>query len=426
MPRIRLVHAADLHLDTPFEGIAGPAPRVAEALREASLQAWDDLVRFTIDQGAAALLLAGDLYDGAQRGVRAQIRVQRGLRDLSQAGVQTFIVHGNHDPLDGWSAIRAWPPGVHVFGHEEVEVVPIEREGASVGHVHGISYGRRDVAENLAARFRRGDARGPHIGLLHTNAGGSPEHAAYAPCSLSDLQAAGMDYWALGHIHKRQVLRGGDPWIVYPGDLQGRSPKASETGAKGAYLIEVDTDPVAFLPPVFQPLDRVRFATCPYDIAGHADLPSLHSGLLASLETLRDQHAGRGVLARVVLEGRGDVIADLRRPEALLHLRAELRQAFRDATPLLWVESLVDHAAPALDLAAIRARGEFSAEVLLRAEGLAADPAELSAFGAARDAALHTGQVGRQVSALPADAEAEILREALARVLDRLEAAESA
>jgi len=127
-----------------------------------------------------------------------------------------------------------------------------------------------------------------------------------------------------------------------------------------------------------------------------------------------------------VLEGRGDVTADLRRPEALLHLRAELREAFVDATPFLWVESLVDRAAPALDLAAIRARGEFSAEVLVRAEGLAADPAELAAFGAARDAPLHTGQVGRQVSELPADAEAEILSEALARVLDRLEAAENA
>jgi DNA repair exonuclease SbcCD nuclease subunit len=426
MPRIRMVHAADLHLDTPFQGIAGPAPHVAEALREASLGAWDDLVRLAIDQGAAVLLLAGDLYDGAQRGVRAQIRVQRGLGQLSAAGVRTFIVHGNHDPLDGWSAIREWPPGVHVFGHEEVEVAPIEREGAIVGYVHGISYGRRDVAENLAARFRRGDARGPHIGLLHANAGGSPEHAAYAPCSLSDLQAAGMDYWALGHIHKRQILRGGDPWIVYPGDLQGRSPKASETGAKGAYLIEVDTDLVGFLAPVFQPLDRVRFATCPYDVAGHADLPSLHSGLRDALETLRDEHAGRGVLARVVLEGRSDVIGDLRRPEALLHLRDELREAFVDATPLLWVESLVDHAAPALDLAAIRARGEFSAEVLMHAERLAADPADLSAFSAARDASLHTGQVGRQVSDLPADPEAEILREALAGVLDRLEAAESA
>ena len=426
MPRICLVHAADLHLDTPFEGIAGPAPHVAEALREASLGAWDDLVRFTIDQGAAALLLAGDLYDGAQRGVRAQIRVQHGLSDLARAGVQTFVVHGNHDPLDGWSAIREWPRGVRVFGHEEVEVAPITRESATVGYVHGISYGRRDVAANLAARFRRGDAPGPHIGLLHTNAGGSPDHAAYAPCSLSDLQAAGMDYWALGHIHKRQILRSGDPWIVYPGNLQGRSPKASETGAKGAYLVEVDTDPVAFHAPVFHPLDRVRFATCPYDVAGHVDLPSLYSGLRDGLEALRDEHAGRGVLARVVLEGRGDVIADLRRPEALIHLCAELRQAFVDATPFLWVESLVDRAAPALDLPAIRARGEFSAEVLLRAEELIADPAELTAFGAARDAQLHAGQVGRQVSELPADAEAEILSEALARVLDRLEAAENA
>jgi DNA repair exonuclease SbcCD nuclease subunit len=426
MPRIRLVHAADLHLDTPFEGIAGPAPQVAEALREASLQAWDDLVRFTIAQDAAALLLAGDLYDGAQRGVRAQIRVQSGLRALSEAGVQTFIVHGNHDPLDGWSAIREWPTGVHVFGHEGVEVLPLEHHGSAVAHVHGISYGRRDVAENLAARFRRGSAPGAHIGLLHANAGGSREHAAYAPCSLSDLQAAGMDYWALGHIHQRQILRGGDPWIVYPGDLQGRSPKASETGAKGVYLVEFETDPVAVLAPVFHPLDRIRFAACRHDVAGYADLPALHSGLLDALEALRDEHAGRGVLARVVLEGRGDVVTDLRHPGALLQLRAELRQRFDGAAPLLWVESLVDHAASPLDLDAIRARGEFSAEVLARADGLVAASEGLSDFVRARSAQLCSGQVGRQVSALPTDPDAEILSEALALVLDRLEAAEDA
>lgn len=426
MPRIRLVHAADLHLDAPFEGIAGPAPHVADALREASLQAWDDLVRFTIAQGAAALLLAGDIYDGAQRGVRAQMHVLRGLRELSQAGVQTFIVHGNHDPLDGWSAIREWPPGVHVFGHEAVEIVPIERAGGTLAHVHGLSYGRRDVTENLAARFRRGAASGPHIGLLHANVGGSREHAAYAPCSLADLQAAGMDYWALGHIHKREVLREGHPWIVYPGDLQGRSPKPSETGAKGAYLVEVDTESGSFLPPRFHPLDRVRFVTCRHDIAPHADLPALHAALLDALEALRQEHPDRGLLVRVELEGRGEVVADLRRPEALVHLLTELRQSFTDRTPFLWVESLVDHAAAALDIEAIRARGEFSAEVLALADRLAADQDGLAAFVAERSGQLLTGQVGRHVRELPPDSNGEILAEALGLVLDRLDTAENA
>ncbi len=424
MPRIRFVHAADLHLDTPFQGIARPAPHVADVLRDASLAAWDELVRFTIAQDAVALLLSGDLYDGAQRGVRAQLRVLDGLRELSAAGVQTFIVHGNHDPLGGWSAIREWPPGVHVFAPDAVETVRLVWRGTDVASVHGISYGRRDVTDNLASRFRRDARAGVQLALLHANVGGSGEHAAYAPCSLSDLQNAGMDYWALGHIHKRAVLKAGHPWVVYPGNLQGRSPKPSETGAKGAYLVEIDTDAGAILTPVFHALDRVRFATCSYDLDDCADLGRLQEGLGEALETLRGAHEGRCLLVRVVLEGRGQVVRDLRLPDALSQLRDELCRGFAAASPLLWVESLVDRAAPALDIDAIRSRGEFSAEVLSLADRLAARPGELAAFVAERGAALQAGQPGRRTRELPPDPEADILAEALALVLDRLEAAE--
>ena len=117
----RFIHAADLHLDTPFEGIAGPAPKVAEALREASLQAWDRLVQLALDEEVLFVLLAGDIYDGADRGVRAQIRFVNGLRRLDQAGIRTFIVHGNHDPLSGWSAVHEWPATVTIFGSRAVE-----------------------------------------------------------------------------------------------------------------------------------------------------------------------------------------------------------------------------------------------------------------------------------------------------------------
>jgi DNA repair exonuclease SbcCD nuclease subunit len=424
MPSFRFVHAADLHLDTPFSGIAGPAPHVAEALREASLQAWDDLVRFTISEGAAALLLAGDIYDGEQRGVRAQLRFLRGLRDLSQAGVATFIVHGNHDPIGGWSAIREWPPNVTVFGHERVETVPLLVGGDTVAHIHGISYGRRDVGENLALRFQRSSGPALHIGLLHASVGSVGEHATYAPCSMSDLQDARMDYWALGHVHKREVLRAGDPWVVYPGDLQGRSVKQSETGAKGAYLVDVQGPASSSITPTFHALDRVRFVIHHHDIGPEADLAALQHSLVDAIEARRAQHAGRALLVRVVLEGRGEAAHDLRRTEALSHLETEIREMFAHVTPLLWLESIIDRAAPAIDPSAIRARGEFSAAVLDLAEHLEADQDALAAFLTTRTTLLHTGQVGRQVRELPPDLPTDVLSDAIALVLESLSAAE--
>ena len=106
--RFCFVHAADLHLDTPFRGIGQVNARLGERLRDASLDAFDDLVQLTIDRRAEFLLLAGDVYDGADRGVRAQLRFLRGMKKLAFEGIPVFVVHGNHDPLDGWSAIRCY------------------------------------------------------------------------------------------------------------------------------------------------------------------------------------------------------------------------------------------------------------------------------------------------------------------------------
>ena len=278
------IHAADLHLDTPFEGVAGMSVAVAERLRDASLEAFDGMVRLAIDRRAAFVLLAGDLYDGAERGVRAQLRFLRGLGVLSAAGIPVFIVHGNHDPVGGWPGVREWPPGVTVFGSEQVEVVPVTRDGVVLARVYGISYGHREVTENLALRFRREEGPGLHIGLLHCNVGDDPAHGRYSPCALSDLERAGMDYWALGHVHKRQILREGGPWVVYPGNTQGRSPKPSERGAKGACVVLVEGGEIRSVEHV--DLDRVRFVALEVDVAGVADLGALRARLAAEVDAL--------------------------------------------------------------------------------------------------------------------------------------------
>src|SRR5262249_534326 len=144
-------------------------------------------------------------------------------------------------------------------------------------HVYGISYERRDVTENLALRFQRRDAPGMHIGVLHCNVGPQPEHAAYSPCTIADLEAAGLDYWALGHIHQHQVLVKGRPWIGYPGSLQGC--KTNEVGPKGAVLVEVSRHAVERVD--FVELDRLRFGRVDVSIADEPDLPSLQKAILA-------------------------------------------------------------------------------------------------------------------------------------------------
>ena len=373
--RYRFVHAADLHLDTPFEGVERVDARVAALLRDASLEALDGLVDLAIAREAAFVLVAGDVYDGADRGVRAQLAFRRAVERLHRAGIETLVVHGNHDPVvDGWSAVRAWPEGVHVFGHGGVERRRVEREGELLAVVHGMSYAHRDTAENLSRRFARTADDALQIGLLHANVGDLTT-PAYSPCTVADLAASGLDYWALGHVHLHAVVHDGQPWVVYPGALQGRSSHAGERGAKGACVVEVEDGAVVGLEHVA--LDRVRFAAPDVAIDGVADLPELEAVLAERGAVELAEADGRSVLVRARLTGRGAVHADLIREGVMPGLLEALRAGAPEDAPWLWWEGLRDATRPALDRQAVAARGDLASEVLGLADRLEADASAL-------------------------------------------------
>jgi len=343
------VHAADLHLDTGFQGIGRLDDRLAARLRDASLQAFDALVELALDRDAAFLVLAGDVYDGPERGLRAQLRFEQGVRRLADAGIHTFVAHGNHDPLvTGWQLVTAWPDEVHVFGHEAVESHSVTRDGHPVAVVQGVSYAETAEQRNLARLFERTDLDVPHVAVLHTNVGEVGEHANYAPCSTDDLRRRGIDYWALGHIHQRQVVldgTGDDPWAYYPGNLQGRSPKATEQGPKGASVVTVEAGRIR--PPEHVTLDRARFASVEVDVTGAESLGEVERALAERADAAVAEAGGRLVVLRGRLSGRGPVHHALARSGAL----DELREALSDrlvGTQAAWT-GIKDRTGPTMD-----------------------------------------------------------------------------
>ncbi|MDO9406777.1 DNA repair exonuclease [Patulibacter sp.] len=373
MPSFRFLHAADLHLDTPFAGLGRVAPHVRRALQDASLQAWDDLVGLAVDEDVAFVVLAGDLYDGAERGLRAQLRVRDGLRRLSDAGIETFVVHGNHDPLeDGWQAIAAggWPDGVTVCPAGAVTTRVVVRDGQRLATLHGVSYARASETANLARRYPSATGGGLHVGVLHATVGTQPDHSTYAPCSLDDLRRPGYAYWALGHIHRHAVLST-EPHVVYAGSLQGRSPKPAEQGAKGAVVVTVEDDRVAGLRHV--PLDRFRFAALDVDVSAAPDVASIVDLLRRAGDAAAAENGGRGLVLRVTLTGvaTGD---DLRRDGALDELRAALREADEAVRPLRWWDRVRDATAPVVDRAALADQESFVGALVRHVDGIAADP----------------------------------------------------
>jgi DNA repair exonuclease SbcCD nuclease subunit len=371
------VHAADLHLDTPFHGIGEVAPRVALALREASLDAFDAIVECCIEENAAFFLVAGDIYDGAERGLRAQLRFRDGLSRLAASGIPSFVVHGNHDPIaTGWSAIgHSWPDGVTVFGSDEVTVVPIVQDGVQIATVQGISYAKIETTENLALRFHRPEGPGVHIGLLHCNvAGVTTGYANYSPCSLDDLRKTGLDYLALGHIHQRRILSGKtgsqEPWVVYSGNSQARSPKPSEREPKGAVVVHVEGGAVHHVE--FVACDRVRYNEVDCSISDLQDLGELEDRLEELQATSLAGADGRSVVLRARITGRGKLHADLIRPGVLDDLLVHLREHTGNDL-FCWWDEIHDESATELDLDALRKRGDFASDLLELADAVATD-----------------------------------------------------
>jgi DNA repair exonuclease SbcCD nuclease subunit len=372
--RFKFVHAADLHLDTPFRGISADSA-LAGTFQQATFRAFSRVVDLCLREHVAFLLLAGDLFDAKDRSVRARLALRRELERLDAAGIQTFIVHGNHDPLSGDTGALGLPGSVKVFG-SEWEEVEVRREGRLLCRVQGISYPEVEVRENLSARFRR-TAPDFTVGLLHANLGGLEGHANYAPCTVEDLSARGLDYWALGHVHTRaEYALAGGAVAVYPGNPQGRH--VNEPGERGCVLVEVEEGKTRRR---FVPVDRVRWHRLEVALTGLGALDALVGAVMEQVDASCPEELD-GHAVRLTLTGRGPLHRELSRPDALGQLEADLREQLARRHPPVLLESLRDASRPELDLETVRLAGGFAGTLLAEAEALEADPEALAALWA--------------------------------------------
>ena len=355
----KFIHCSDLHIDSPFKGFSSVENSLVEALRKSTYQAFQNIVELALKEKVEAVLIAGDIYDGAEKSLEAQLKFRHGLQKLSDKGIDTFIVHGNHDPLDGWSNSLEWPERVHIFSGAQMECLPVERNGVVKAHVYGISYPKRDVTENLAKKFSRGNGEGFAIGLLHSNVGSQSGHDNYAPCSMDDLIAAKMDYWALGHIHRFRVLRESNPAVVYSGNSQARHMR--ESGEKGCCLITLNenADPLI----QFIPVDAVRYIQGEVDLSGTITLEEVIHAVRSKCEYFSDQTKQRDVFIDLSLKGRTQVHSELQRGDALQGLQGEIRTYFQGRTHSIWLNLKLDTAG-IYDVESLREGKDFVADLV--------------------------------------------------------------
>ncbi len=369
MSSFRFIHAADLHLGSPFQGLALKDADLADLFIEASRKAFTALVDEAIERAVDFFLVAGDVYDGDWKDNKIGLFFNREVARLERAGIPVFLLKGNHDAESVITRTITLPKNVSEFPTGKPGTFRLDHLKVAL---HGQGFAERSANENLALAYPKPEAGWFNIGVLHTSLTGREPHAPYAPCSVEDLRSRGYDYWALGHVHDFEIVAR-DPLVVFPGNLQGRSIR--EKGAKGAVLVTVEDGRIAYERLI---TDSARFA----ELTVAAEIDDTPASVLrrveASIEPLVEAMEGRPLALRIRLTGKSRVRNQLLAKAA--DFRDEVQAACHRSHADIWLEKLELRIEP-VDGPAERSTGTLGLDGLLALDGF---PSELLEDAAAR------------------------------------------
>ncbi|CAN5566930.1 DNA repair exonuclease [soil metagenome] len=367
---MRFLHAADVHLDSPLRGLAKYEGAPAGEIREVTRRAFRRLVDHCLEERVELLLISGDLYDGDWKDYATGLFFVNQMNRLREVGTRVVILRGNHDAQSQISRSLRLPEHVHQLATDRVESIVFEDLGIAL---HGRGFSHREELADLSLEYPPPVAGLVNVGMLHTSVDGRPGHAGYAPCKPARLIEHGYDYWALGHVHAREVLSE-KPWVIFPGNLQGRH--ARETGAKGATLVTVDGGRIRSVDPLV--LDVVRWERARIVVGeGDREADALER-LRRALELLRATAEERPLAIRVTIEGQAG--ATLARVLGEASFESEVRALAGEIAPA-WIEKIEQRLVPPALSDAVGSRDDAIgqlARALSREDGSAPDPALLA------------------------------------------------
>ncbi|MEO6324195.1 MAG: DNA repair exonuclease [Thermoanaerobaculia bacterium] len=400
---MRFVHAADIHLDSPLRNLALRPDAPIDRLRSATRSAFTNLIDLCIERQAAFLILAGDLYDHDFPNMQVALFLRSQLARLDQAGIRVVIAKGNHDADNKITSALALPGNTRILDDRAPESIRYDDLPVVI---HGQSFRPGKITANLARDYPKKSPGLLNIGVLHTSLAGNADHDPYAPCSLDDLTTRGYAYWALGHIHKGAVLAR-DPWVVYPGNTQGRDAK--ETGPKGCVVVDVENDRVVSAETVAT--DVLRWQRAEIDLGDAVTEAELVERLRAALTLAHRDSAGRPSAVRAIFSGRTPLNANLARtPERFRQTVLELAAEIGGED--IWIEKINDEtSAPS---GPRRDENETASELIRIMQELAEDRTQIGPLLSAELEPLRS-KLPEELKELPA---LELLRDAgLAREL---------
>jgi DNA repair exonuclease SbcCD nuclease subunit len=370
---MKFVHAADLHIDSPLRGLERYEGAPVEHIRGATRRALEHLVELCLNEKASLLVVAGDLYDGGWNDYSTGLFFCQQMARLNEAGVRVVWIRGNHDAASRLTQHLRPPENVTELSHARPGTLELVLDGVDVA-IHGQGFPKQRVTDDLSERYPAPISGAFNLGLLHTALDGREGHDRYAPCRVEGLVNRGYDYWALGHVHRREEVRR-EPYIVFPGNLQGRH--ARETGPKGATLVTLMGNRVVELE--HRALDEVRWAHLTVDAAHSASADDVVDGVREQIAAEVGEAEGKLLCARVSVVGATRAHAGLALDSE--RWQNEIRAASLDVgRGAAWVEKVLLRTRPEGDLDALRARQDPLGALLRTLDAVRKDDVELGAL----------------------------------------------
>lgn len=345
---VTFLHAADLHIGAPFTGIRHTTPELAHSLVSAITRSFDRFVQTALDRHVDFVVLAGDTFDRARPSYADFQKFYNGMSKLDGAHIPVYVCNGNHDPWSTWNKEYGdLPKNVHIFSADGPEFFVYRRQlgehSAPVATLGGRSFLNAtfphdvSIAQGITkidARKKTGVITPFYIGVIHTGLD-LDRTQAYVP--RATLFASGMDYWALGHIHKRMVLTSVQTpgvHVVYSGCIQGRD--VLETGPRGCELVTLEQGKDPKLS--FIPLSSIVWEQSDVDVSECITLQQVSSEIRRNLQAIDAGPGEHKVIVRVILHGASPISA-LFTDENL----NVIRHGLNEHHAIMFCDSIIDH-----------------------------------------------------------------------------------
>lgn len=354
---IKFIHAADLHLGSIIQIDKKLPENIKNEFTRGIYKSFTRLCQTALKNEVDFVLLAGDVFDREARSVFAVKFFVDQCQLLADAGIPVYVIAGNHDPLDSRIDIFEFPENVHYLKEDTLDSKLFrDKEGNVIARIFGQSYKYREMSDKVYEKIGEITDNYWNIALLHTQL--EADNNRYLPCSISNLRKVkGINYWALGHIHKTRILyQDKKTAIAYSGMIQGRFP--GEEGVGGALLVELipgENPVINFMPLASLILKKIELNL--QELNDPLNLNELSRAVIDKAKTIfrenssdfpvglniiHDVYNQIGYIVEWTINGRGEIHQLLKEQgeEAVEYLAEYMCQELMELEPFIWTSRI--------------------------------------------------------------------------------------